>query len=216
MGFSSLWLVNPCEFRSGEAKWLAHGSDEILENAKVFDTFKEAISAFDLVIATTARNRWLKKDLLLSGELAGYISERADVANRVAIVFGREESGLTNEEMKQCDMAVTIPLKVDFPSLNMSQAVMVIAYELCSLDVIPDNGTSLAEKEKSPGNQYRPSVYRQAKERVEAILDSTEIGKNPTLRGRILERLPYAGPDDIKLILSVARAVEKRSGGKGI
>ena len=145
MGFSSLHLINPCPDKEGRAKWLAHGSADILENAKIYNNLDEALVDSELVVATTARKRGIKKDVINLRELPEFISKRQIAGSTTSIVFGREESGLTNSEIKLCDIASYIPMALSYPSLNLAQAVMIYAFELSGL-----SGT-LAKDQKISG-----------------------------------------------------------------
>ncbi len=128
MGFSNLVLVNPCDYLSPEARWLAHASEDILESARVVNSLEEAVAEMHFVVATTQRTRGLHLPYYTARELA----EKAvpiTAEHTVAVVFGREDSGLTNHELTFCDAISTIPAQVKHPSLNLAQAVMLYAYE---------------------------------------------------------------------------------------
>jgi tRNA/rRNA methyltransferase len=131
MGFSELRLIDPADHLSDEAKMLAHGSHEILENCKVYDTYDEAVADISFVICTTAKKRSAKVDYIPAPRLAQFIADKSAVTGKIAIVFGSEESGLPNEILLKANVGVTIPMATEYPSLNLSQAVMTIAYE-CS------------------------------------------------------------------------------------
>lgn len=194
MGFDSLSLVNPCEYLSGKSKWVAHGSFDILESARVYNTLGEALTETDLVIGTTARYRLVKQDYLDIADLNSVLQGKAGTTSRVAIVFGREESGLTNDELLLCDITTTIPLHNQFPSLNLSQAVMLYAYQLSSLP---------ARLEKTPGSSTGEASLKALREKVTIMLGNTGIKPEDAIFGRIMERISLAGDTDIKLLHSV-------------
>ncbi len=198
MGFDSLRLVNPCEYLKGKARWVAHGSTEILDNALSYNRLVDALEGMDLVIASSARHRWLHQDIVDIDRLNSILDSKSGCSGDVAIVFGREESGLTNDEIKLCDMAVTIPMNQKFPSLNLSQAVMIFAYELSKRRNKSDSKESVKPADGS---------YRAIRQKVQLILDSTGISGNPVLAGRVIERLAHAADNDIKLIHSVSKAI---------
>lgn len=128
MGFHFLRLVNPCDHLSDKARMLAHGSNDILESAQVYSSLQEAAEGLDLLIGTTANlKRSSKQDYHSSENLAAILAKKAAGLKKVGIVFGREESGLTNEELQLCDMASSIPLAAPYPSINLGQAVMIYA-----------------------------------------------------------------------------------------
>lgn len=137
-GFKNLILVNPKEKNHPETKWMAHQSEEILEKAQLANSLKEAVSEMHLVIGTTQRKRYFRFPFYTPNE----ISEKIEgIASKypVAIVFGRESSGLTNEELTQCHLHSTIYTATIKPALNLSQAVMIYAYTFFSLQNVKDS-----------------------------------------------------------------------------
>ncbi|MCC1495494.1 tRNA/rRNA methyltransferase [Alcanivorax sp. 1008] len=132
MGFSSLRLVNSCDLRR-EARWVAHESAELLDQAQHYTSLADALADVDFSIASTARRRLDHDDYLTPGECRQAIAGKGASVARAAIVFGRESSGLTGAELALCDSATSIPIAVPQPSLNLAQAVMLYAWELSSL-----------------------------------------------------------------------------------
>ncbi|MDF1630070.1 MAG: tRNA/rRNA methyltransferase [Alcanivoracaceae bacterium] len=132
MGFSKLRLVNSCDLRR-EARWVAHESVELLDQAQHYPTLAEALTDVDFSIASTARRRLDHDDYLTPGECRKAIAGKGTSVTRVAMVFGRESSGLTGAELALCDSATSIPIAVPQPSLNLAQAVMLYAWELSAL-----------------------------------------------------------------------------------
>lgn len=129
MSLERLVLVAPKVFPSADATARASGADDILHKATVVATLAEGLAACDLVIGTSTRSRslaWPVMDARQCGE--SIVSEYA--GRNVAIVFGREHSGLTNKELAQCHYQVQIPTADEFSSLNIAAAVQVLAYEL--------------------------------------------------------------------------------------
>ncbi|HEY0635374.1 MAG TPA: RNA methyltransferase, partial [Gammaproteobacteria bacterium] len=123
-----LYLVRPERFPDPEATSRASGADDLLEAAVVCDTLEQALAGCQLVFATSARLRslaWPQVDARGCGEM---IAARTDV-ERVAVMFGREYAGLTNEELGRSHFLVHIPVNPEFSSLNLGAAVQVIAYE---------------------------------------------------------------------------------------
>lgn len=129
MGLADLHLVDPRVFPSAEATALASGASDILANATVVATLEDAVADCSLVIATSARSRtipWPMMDARQAGEAVRIESE----AHKVAIVFGREDRGLTNEELQRCNYHVSIPTDEEYGVLNIAAAVQVLAYEV--------------------------------------------------------------------------------------
>ena len=136
MGFSRLVLVQPQHFPDPEATALAAGADDVLERAVVVPDLVSAIADCELVLGCTARRRGVALEELSPRVAAGRALESAAAAAQVAIVFGNERTGLENDELMRCHAAVHIPSDPAFSSLNLAQAVQVLAYELrvASLD----------------------------------------------------------------------------------
>lgn len=129
MGFDQLDLVAPKTFPCAEATAMASGADDVLANARVLPALADALATCTLVVGTTARQRHLEWPVLSPREAAARIAVAA-ADGPVAIVFGRERSGLSNAELDLCHQAIRIPTNPDFNSLNLGQAVQVCAYEL--------------------------------------------------------------------------------------
>lgn len=129
MGLSQLWLVSPDAFPDPVADARASGADDLLRNARVVGSLQEALAGTVLAAAVTARRRELalpRRDAREAAvELVGY-AEQGDVA----LVFGNETSGLSNEDVMLCGMPVTIPTNPAFSSLNLGAAVQLLSYEM--------------------------------------------------------------------------------------
>jgi tRNA/rRNA methyltransferase/tRNA (cytidine32/uridine32-2'-O)-methyltransferase len=129
MGLTQLYLVAPSDFPSAEATARASGADDLLARAVVCERLEQALEGCLLVLGTSARRRALQWPELSAREAAPLALDKAG-AGPVALVFGRERSGLTNEELDRCRYLVHIPSNPDYNSLNLGSAVQVLAYEL--------------------------------------------------------------------------------------
>lgn len=131
MGFKNLELVSPRTGITDEARRMACHATDILESAGAFPTVREAIAGKGLIIGTTRR---IGKRRGLHLPLRDCVKRVITAAhkNRVAILFGREEKGLSNQEVEECGFLMTIPTDPESPSLNLAQSVLLIAYELSS------------------------------------------------------------------------------------
>ena len=199
MGFNQLRLVNPCDHLSTEARMLAHASGEILEKARVYSSLEEALEDIDLSIATTAKKRDARVEFYPNTDLPGIIESKGESVKSTGIVFGGEESGLSNEQIRMCDVASSIPLKQTYPSLNLSQAVMIYAYTLADLSVIEESGR-VSPESISP---KRDNEFRAMMDKSKDMLVEMGVDKSPALYNHILERLAILGEEDIHLLLSV-------------
>lgn len=140
MGLSDLVLVAPKQFPHADATALASGASDILASARVVATLEEAIADCQLVFGTSARNRTINIAQVDARE-AGHIARRqGDTGAQVAFVFGREDRGLTNEELQQCHAHVFIPTDSEYGVLNVAAAVQVLAYEtrMAHLETLPE------------------------------------------------------------------------------
>ena len=130
MGFGSLCLVNPKEFPSEEVTALAANASDLIDSVQVVNSLEEALDGCNLVIGTSSRDRkvpWPNESI---ASAAPKIIAEADKDNTVAILFGREDRGLTNEELQRCNLHVHIPANEDYPVLNVAMSVQVICYQL--------------------------------------------------------------------------------------
>lgn len=130
MGLSRLVLVDPEEFPSSEAVARASGATDILDAALVVKTLEEALAGCSVALGTSARDRRIPWPLLNPRECADVSLQHVARGGDVALVFGREYAGLTNEELQRCQYHVHIPSNPDFSSLNLAAAVQVLAYEI--------------------------------------------------------------------------------------
>lgn len=133
MGFSQLTLVNPKKFPDKEANALAAGADDVLANAQICETLEEALSDCFFVAMTTARQRESKWQFTQSRD-AAHILEQKSHGQKVALVFGPERTGLSNQDLDKSHLLIHIPTSA-FSSLNLAMAVNLMCYEIhmCAL-----------------------------------------------------------------------------------
>ncbi len=199
MGFTSLRLVNTKAHLDEKASWLAHASNEILVNAQEFKTLQEAIHDIDWIIGTSAKKRRVNEDYYPSHKINDLIQAKAASIKNLAIVFGREESGLTNDELKLCDIVTSVPMKTTYPSLNLAQSVMVYSYLLSQLDY----------DEKIPDQKPNRDELTTLKSKTKNILCAIGFKKETAIYNRIMERLMILGETDIHLLLSIEHKIQK-------
>src|SRR4051812_34147510 len=140
-GLSRLRLVKPRDGWPNPRAWIAaSGADRVLDEAELFDTLEAAIADCTLVLATTARAHDQAKPVVDAPEAARMAQPRIAAGQNVAFVFGRERYGLENQEVALADAILTLPVNPAFASLNIAQAVVVVAYEwfkLATAGVLP-------------------------------------------------------------------------------
>ncbi len=128
-GFCNLILIKPHCFIGEEAYWMAYNSYEIIETAHIYQNIYEAIKDKSLIIGTSARIGKHRGNFIVIDELP-YILSRYAIGNKIAILFGREDRGLSNEELQYCQYIVTIPQDKPKPSYNLAQAVLLVLYTI--------------------------------------------------------------------------------------
>ncbi|RYV01808.1 tRNA (cytosine(32)/uridine(32)-2'-O)-methyltransferase TrmJ [Shewanella sp. OPT22] len=128
MGLTNLYLAEPRTEVDGQSIALAAGAADILQNLTKVDSFDEAIADCSLVVATSARSRTLDWPILEPKEAGEQLVSEGE-SGPVAIVFGRENHGLSNEELQKCNYHVVIPANEEYSSLNLAQAVQIVCYE---------------------------------------------------------------------------------------
>ena len=133
LGFSRLELVRPLKFPSDEAGWFAHGAEDVLAGVAVYPELESALTGKSVVIGTS-RRFGKKRGTVYPVRKAAEKVRRLSENNRVAILFGKEDRGLTNKEGAACSFMISIPAAPENPSFNLAQAVLIVAYELSYTD----------------------------------------------------------------------------------
>lgn len=152
MGLSNLVLVEPTEFPSAKATARASGADDLLANAAVVDNLEDALRGCDLVIGTSARLRDLPWPLLNPREAAEKAWENRHTAGDMAVVFGSERSGMTNEEMDHCQFQIHIPANEAYSSLNLAASIQVVSYEMRMAQMLAQ-GENVEQEEEELANR---------------------------------------------------------------
>ena len=199
MGFSHLRIVNGCDRFDIRAQRMAHASTEILERAEIFSTLAAALSDIDLSIAATARRRRVREDYHPADQLPAFLASKGKSIERTALVFGREDRGLHNEEIDQCDAVTCINLSRKQPSLNLAQAVMLYAYELSGFGFVC-SGTK-------PRRSATEASFGALKKSAKGILDMLDLPD--TVRRRLGERIAMLTDIDVQLLHSVVRELKR-------
>lgn len=163
MGLSRLRLVKPQEFDAYRITGIAHRGEPILATTRHFETLEEALRDCIWVVGTSARARTEGRNYGRPADLAPEILDRT-TGGTVAILFGREDRGLTNQALDLCHAIAVIPTAAEYSSLNLAQAVMIVAYELFQ-------GTSEAERPLPRGRRAtEPATHEDLEEMYRALL----------------------------------------------
>lgn len=207
MGFDAMRLVASRVHEEEEASWVAHGAQEILTQAEAFDTLPEALADMDLVIATTARERGRYQHYLTPGEIREQIRSKPSLG-KVAIVFGCEESGLSNEQLAEVDLISYLPLKVSYPSLNLGQAIMLYAYEMSQLmdELNTDGAAAVAENFDNAGQ------VRVLKSKTAELLGELGVSQDEKLHQWVMDRVPMLPQRDLNMLHLLCKDLARRFG----
>jgi len=197
MGLSRLVLVDPLKFPSGEATALASNADDLLATATVVDRLSDAIAGCGLVLGCSGRPRALPLPTLDARAAADRTLTEAG-QHEVALVFGREKTGLHEEDLRLCNYLVRIPTSATYDSLNLAQAVQVVCYEVRQALLVHEP-RELAPPDWKPEPPERLEVFFQRLE--QALLEIQFL--NPAQPKRLMQRLRRltlrARPDENEL-----------------
>ena len=130
MGLANLSLINPKNFPHQEATALAGNATDVLDNAKIFTSIQEAVKNSKVIYATSARDRTIEWPTLSARDAATEMQELVMNKIQVSILFGREDRGLTNEELQLANKHLIIPAHPEYPVLNIAMSTQVVCYEL--------------------------------------------------------------------------------------
>ena len=187
MGLSRLVLVAPERFPHAEADALAAGADDVLAAAQRHASLAEAVADCRLVLGCTARSRRVALTEQLPRYAAAQMLATAGEEGEVALVFGRERTGLTNDELQLCHGAVHIPANPDYSSLNLAAAVQVLAYELRLAQLGAAIGERAARTAPPAPHAALEGFFAQLGETLDAI--DFHKGRAPESAMRKLRRL---------------------------
>ena len=209
MGFSRLVLVSPRvpHVQSDpEAIAMASGADDVLASAHVVPTLADALSGVHWSVALTARLREYGPPQWTPRAAAGVAREQA-VHGEIALVFGNERTGLSNEDVERCSALVHIPANPAYSSLNLAQAVQVLAYELRTLYLSTDGALTAAPAVAAPAQpavaQGEPAEARAPSDEIESMFAHLESA---------LVALEFLDPANPKKLMSRLRRLFARSG----
>lgn len=200
MGFTSLRIVDSEAHLQPAARWVAHGAGEILDGVQTFATLSQALADVDFTVATTARSRARFHYYCTPQQLLGQLGERSQWVNQAALVFGREDSGLTNEELELADLLTGVPMQADYPSLNLGQAVMVYCYQLSEL-------MNVSAPQETMANEGQLRALRQ---RAEGLLGALGVSDDQKLLDWLHQRLGVLPQRDTAMLHRLLHDIEKK------
>lgn len=192
MGLSDLCLVSPKHFPDEQANTMASSAEDVLENTTVVDSLSDAIADCQLVIGSSARcERSLSWDVFDPRRCGEIVAEEVTKNKKVALVFGRERTGLTNEELSLCHHLVHIPTNPDYSSLNVASAVQILSYE-CRVSLLDGKSANESDIKVEQGEEIVTSKDMQGYyDHLEQLMIESEFldPKEPRLLMSRLRRL---------------------------
>lgn len=203
MGFTRMRLVDTCPHLSAEALARSSGANDVLKEAQSFDSLEEAIADCRVVVGTSARARQLAVPLLSCREIAEELGEasRSNLAGQtVAIVFGQERSGLSNESLDLCTRLLRIPCNPDFSSLNLGSAVQVVSYELSQALVSVPQGAPVPQPGKWKGSDSGEPVVTVSTDPDDLPATSEAMGHFFEHLDRVMVATGFLDPDNPRLL----------------
>ena len=185
-GLSRLRVVKPRDgWPNTAARRSASGADRILDEAGLFDTVQEAVADCSFVVASTARQHAQAKEVVGPGENGERVFAKVSAGENVAILFGRERSGLESEEVGLADIVVTLPVNPAFASLNLAQAVAIVGYEYFKLQTKGELPFQTPDKSISASKQQLYAFF----DTLEHELERVEFFRPPEKRSTMLINL---------------------------
>jgi len=208
MGLADLRLVAPERFPAPEAEWMATNAGDVLQRARIHATLGEAISDCVAAFAMSARAREWSPQVLDARSAA---MRATDMEGEVAFVFGSESAGLTNDEMFACQYLVHIPASREFSSLNLAQAVQVVAYELrmCRDVAIP-----FARVEKRATVEDLEGLYAHLEEAAVASGFMTPQSRLRERWRRLFSRVPALEREEVNIMRGLLKALLEKGAKK--
>ena len=203
MGLADLRLVAPERWPAKEDQWMATHAQDVLAASRKHDSLPEAIADCAAAFALSARPREWSPAVL---DARGAAARAQEIGDKVAFVFGSEEAGLTNEEMLACQFLVHIPANPGFSSLNLAQAVQVVAYEL---RMVFENSIPSQRTEKPATTADREGLYAHLEEAaVKSGFHVPSSGSRlPERLRRLFSRIPNLERDEVNIVRGLLKAL---------
>jgi tRNA/rRNA methyltransferase len=201
MGFSDLRLVAPERFPAPEAEWMATNAADVLSSAKVHSKLEETIKDCVAAFALSARGREWSPQVL---DVRSAAARATEIQGPVAFVFGNETAGLTNEEVFACQYLVHIPASPEFSSLNLAQAVQVVAYEL---RMCVDVAIPFSRVEKLATVDDVEGLYAHLEEAAVASGFMTPTSRLRERWRRLFSRVPNMEREEVNILRGLLRAL---------
>lgn len=200
MGFDELRIVNSQVWQEPAARRVAHGAGDILDNVTHWDSLDAALHDVDFSIATTARSRAKFRYYATPQQVETLLEEKQQWLKCVALVFGREDTGLTNDELDRVDVLTGIPMAADYPSLNLGQAVMVYSYQLSAF-------RQVSARTEAPADVQQLAALRQ---RCDRLLHRLSVSDDHKLADWLTQRIGLLAQRDSAMLHRLLADIEKK------
>ena len=200
MGFSELRIVNSAVWQDPAAYRVAHGATDILDNVRSYPDLASALADVDFSVATTARSRAKYHYYATPVQAEALLKEKQQWAGRLALIFGCEESGLTNDELALADILTGIPMAVEYPSLNLGQAVMVLCYQFSSLMQVSAPRQQTAD----------PRQLQALRARLHRLLEDLNVSDDIKMTDWVNQRLGLLEQRDSAMLHRLLHDIEKK------
>ena len=209
MCLERLYLVEPNGFPSAEATARASGADDLLAKAVVCGSLDEALEGCQLVMGASARDRRLSWPVMNPRECALRTTEESR-EHEVALIFGREHSGLSNDELEKCHYLVHIPSNPQYSSLNLGAAVQVVAYELMMTE--PTQGSRIEEEKRELSTADEMESFFQHLEQTMVDVEFLDASHPRKLMRRMRRLFNRARPDrtEINILRGMLSAAQSK------
>lgn len=203
MGVTDLVLVNPLDFPSDEAIKMAAGADDVLSSSTICSSLRDAVKDCTVVIASTARSRGYDLPELTPEQSAEMLFSGSK-NNKVALIFGPERMGLSNEDLNLAKYRVTIPANPEYSSLNLAAAVQTLSYEILKQSIAQTDTEQLVMQRELPTTEQMEQYYGHLEETLQ---DSGFIIKNHP--GEVMQKLRtlFARAQPDKTELNILRGI---------
>lgn len=202
MGLFNLYLVNPKSFPDEQATALSSNAHDVLDNATVVSSLEQAIADCQLVIGTSARQNRSLKWQIQDARSCGISVTKHALDGKVAIIFGTESSGLSNDELSHCHRLVYIPTNPDYRSLNIASAVQIISYEcrLAMQNMCKENNTKSVQDDNKQ------------QDTKEALVNSADMDSYFEQLETILIETTFLNPEKPRYLMPKLRRLYSRTG----
>jgi len=207
MGFSDLRLVAPERYPAPEAQWMATNAGDVLEGAQIYKELKPAIQDCVATFALSARGREWSPQVL---DVRSAATRARETEGDIAFVFGNEQAGLTNDELFACQNLVHIPASKGFSSLNLAQAVQVVAYEL---HMAADAAIPFARSERLATVEDIEGLYAHLEEAAIASEFMTPQSRLRERLRRLVSRIPALEREEVNILRGLLKALMKKQKG---